>query len=323
MYLMGAAADAGISRARRLARRVERAQRGTAARSLCLEPARRERPPSVVHHAYIRWLATQGVTPKVAFAQPGQDGWPDGWLVQQRELWSRRAPGNTCLSALTSAERLGVLPTNESKGCGTVMRVAPVGMLCARTDTGGYSSAFATGVDVSRLTHGHRSGCLAGGFFAELIACALVLDDRPLRRAIAEVREILRRHDDHAEVLLAVDKAVTLADTPGEATPERVESLGAGWTAEEALAISLYVSLVARDFDHGVRLAVNHSGDSDSTGSLVGNLLGAMWGAQAIPQRWLDQLELREVIEQLARDVASLRGGDFDAGKSSTRYPGW
>jgi ADP-ribosyl-[dinitrogen reductase] hydrolase len=280
-------------------------------------------PPSVVHHAYIRWLATQGVTPKVEFAQPGQDGWPDGWLVQQRELWSRRAPGNTCLSALTSAERLGELPTNESKGCGTVMRVAPVGIVCARTSSDAPWSAFGMGVDVSRLTHGHRSGCLAGGFFAELIAHALVLDRRPLRTAIDEVRVVLRSQEDHGEVLGAVDQAVRLADTPGDATPERVESLGAGWTAEEALAIALYAALVARDLEHGVRLAVNHSGDSDSTGSLVGNLLGAMWGVEAIPQRLLDQLELRDTIETVARDVANLRGGQFDAGKENARYPGW
>jgi ADP-ribosylglycohydrolase/protein-tyrosine phosphatase len=281
-------------------------------------------PPSVVHHAYIRWLATQGVTPKATVAQ-GQapEKWPDGWLVRQRQLWSQRAPGNTCLSALSSAVSLGELPTNDSKGCGTVMRVAPVGMLCSRSDSDRPWSAFEMGVDVSRLTHGHRSGCLAGGFFAELIACALVLDARPLRTAISAVREVLRRQDDHEEVLRAVDQAVGLADTAGESTPERIESLGAGWVAEEALAIALYAALVARDFEHGVRLAVNHGGDSDSTGSLVGNLLGALWGLEAIPQRWLDELELRDVIDEMARDVAKLRGGQFDAEKEKARYPGW
>jgi ADP-ribosyl-[dinitrogen reductase] hydrolase len=234
-------------------------------------------PPSVVHHAYIRWLATQGVTPKATVAQSKTPGeWPDGWLVQQRELWSPRAPGNTCLSALASAVSLGELPANDSKGCGTVMRVAPVGMLYSRSTSDGRSPAFEMGVDVSRLTHGHRTGCLAGGFFAQLIAYAVVLDGRPLRRAIDEVREVLRNHDDHGEVLRAVDQAVQLADTREEATPERIESLGAGWVAEEALAIALYATLVARDFEHGVRLAVNHSGDSDSTGSLVGNLLGVV-----------------------------------------------
>jgi hypothetical protein len=70
----------------------------------------------------------------------------------------------------------------------------------------------------------------------------------------------------------------------------------------------------ARDFEHGVRLAVNHGCDSDSTGSLVGNLLGAMWGVDAIPERWLDQLELRGVIDEVAHDVANLRTGQYGTG---------
>ncbi len=40
----------------------------------------------------------------------------------------------------------------------------------------------------------------------------------------------------------------------------------------------IYCALVAQDFTSGVLLAVNHSGDSDSTGSVCGNLLGALGG---------------------------------------------
>ena len=42
----------------------------------------------------------------------------------------------------------------------------------------------------------------------------------------------------------------------------------------------------------GVILAVNHGGDSDSTGLIAGHLLGAMQGRSAIPNRWLAPLEL-------------------------------
>jgi ADP-ribosylglycohydrolase len=80
--------------------------------------------------------------------------------------------------------------------------------------------------------------------------------------------------------------------------------LGNGWVGEEALAISIYCALAAGDdFEKGIRLAVNHSGDSDSTGSITGNILGALLGTAAIPDRWLAQLELRRVIEEIARDL--------------------
>ena len=52
-----------------------------------------------------------------------------------------------------------------------------------------------------------------------------------------------------------------------------------------------------------MRLAVNHSGDSDSTGSIAGNLLGLIHGVQGIPDRWLNELELRDIIEQVADDL--------------------
>ncbi len=50
--------------------------------------------------------------------------------------------------------------------------------------------------------------------------------------------------------------------------------------------------------------AVNHSGDSDSTGAITGNILGALWGREAIPSRWLEPLELRREIEDLAIELA-------------------
>ena len=87
------------------------------------------------------------------------------------------------------------------------------------------------------------------------------------------------------------------------ASPEAVERLGQGWVAEEALAIALYCALVADDFATGVRLAVNHGGDSDSTGAIAGNLLGTLHGVRAIPERWLAQRGLRDEIERLARDL--------------------
>ena len=83
--------------------------------------------------------------------------------------------------------------------------------------------------------------------------------------------------------------------------PETVERFGGGWVGDEALVISLYCALASKgNFAAGVRLAVNHSGDSDSTGSITWNILGALLGKGAIPNAWLAKLELAEVIEETA-----------------------
>ena len=57
------------------------------------------------------------------------------------------------------------------------------------------------------------------------------------------------------------------------------------------------------DFSKAVIAAVNHSGDSDSTGAIVGNIMGAYLGIEAIESRWLDRLEARDEILRLADDL--------------------
>ncbi len=102
---------------------------------------------------------------------------------------------------------------------------------------------------------------------------------------------------------------------------ETVEKLGEGWVGEEALAIAVYCALVAGDdFDLGIRLAVNHSGDSDSAGTIAGNILGALLGRKTIAERWLRQLELCQAIEQVATDLFL---GFEDDDEWWRRYPGY
>ena len=101
--------------------------------------------------------------------------------------------------------------------------------------------------------------------------------------------------------------------------------LGEGWVAEEALAISVCCALLHGNFEEAVVAAVNHSGDSDSTGSITGNICGALYGVESIPDRWIEQLELTSEITEVADDLANLNKGVFDAASEMTwqRYPGY
>lgn len=131
--------------------------------------------------------------------------------------------------------------------------------------------------------------------------------------------------DETLEALGAARRRAAGDLEASSANPEAVESLGQGWIAEEALAISVYCALVATDFETGVLLAVNHGGDSDSTGAITGNLLGTLHGVGAIPAPWLEELEARDVIEALADDLARLvdAAGSAPAVIDPTRYPPW
>jgi ADP-ribosylglycohydrolase len=265
--------------------------------------------PSVLQRAYVRWLATQGEAP------PADRH--DGWLAHVAGLHHRRAPGNTCLAALRGGE-VGTVtaPANHSKGCGGVMRAAPAGLT-------GLHDPFGLGADAAAVTHGHPSGYLTAGFLARLIS-GLVAGDY-LERALDDATTELREHDGHDETLAAVRAA--------RAHEGGVEALGAGWVAEEALAIAVHCVLAAPDLRAALLRAVGHSGDSDSTGAIAGNIAGALYGEAAIPPEWLDGLELRDVVEQVAEDLLEAFHGPGVGGEYEpiddrlrafmARYPGY
>jgi ADP-ribosylglycohydrolase len=267
--------------------------------------------PTLVDHAYARWLETQGEV-----CRRWGDREADGWLIGEGELHARRAPGSTCLSALR-AERMGTVerPLNDSKGCGGVMRIAPVGLIGKR------GLVFSMGVEIAALTHGHPSGYLSAGFMAALVAA--LRDGAPLESALNRATAELARHTGRQQTLAAVSAARELA-AEGPPSPERVETLGGGWVAEEALAIAVYALAATNSLRDALLVAVNHSGDSDSTAAIAGNLAGALYGDGAIPRHWFEKLELREVIVQVSTDLYRCWcQEDWDPEREWERYPGW
>lgn len=175
----------------------------------------------VTAHAYLRWLQTQGERPTCDI-DFGTD--EPGWLFQQRQLHSRRAPGNTCLSALRAMNSLGEPARNDSKGCGGVMRVAPVGLFAWRLRQ--YESpqdAFRLGTELAALTHGHPTGALTGGVLAVLVLA--LTDGASLREALAAAKLMLRAEPRHEETLRAIEMAEELADS-GLPHEEAIARLG-------------------------------------------------------------------------------------------------
>ncbi len=257
-----------------------------------------------VYHALLRWLYTQQAgSQEGLIRRHGTCAVVDGVLTGYGALFARRAPGNTCLSALSSGT-MGQreAPVNDSKGCGGVMRMAPVGLAFDDAD-----KAFDLGCKCAAITHGHPTGFLASGFLAALIS--QIMSGATLVQGIESACGILKQHPHCRETMDRIEAAVEAADR-SRPSPETIEGLGAGWIAEEALGISLYCALVAEgDFKNGVRLAVNHSGDSDSTGAITGNILGALYGEAVIPEPWVRGLELTDVIGEVAEDLFGQFGG--------------
>ena len=231
------------------------------------------------------------------------------WLVNVPEMFHRRAPGNTCLSALAGSDKGSVAhPINNSKGCGGVMRVAPVGLYFADKKLP-MEESDRIGAEAAAITHGHELGWLPAAMLAHIIRHLVEHEGEPVSDAVQDAIAALPRVFPDAKqmetFLTLMRKAAALAGTEADDL-DAIRQLGGGWVGDEALAIAVYCALKHPDsFEDAVVAAVNHSGDSDSTGAIAGNIMGAALGLKAIPEKYLENLELRGVITELADDLYS------------------
>lgn len=244
---------------------------------------------AVIDHAYRRWYRTQTARYSPEAIEPF-----NGWLIALEGLWSARAPGLTCLAALAAkdSERFGEPAQNDSKGAAGVMRVAPLGILARHP--------FELACNVAGLTHGHVTGKVAAGWFAEWIHGISI--GIGLEAAAQGAWRVCRGRAPELDAALAA--ALALAGKG--ARPVVPAELGLGWIAEEAAAIALWCVLTATSPLEALLLAVNIDGDSDTTGSLVGQVCGAAFGVGWLGPEWLDPLELRAEMTELVEDAVGI-----------------
>ena len=257
--------------------------------------------------SYLCWLETQtGRTAKVTRRSP---------LTDIPALRVRRAPGNTCLSSLFSyIKRVDFIddPVNNSKGCGSVMRVAPValGLRPGKNWKGTLEELDFECAQAGAITHGHPLGYRTCALMNHIIALCLSDNGKTLRQIVEEANAATARlfsGDGYTEKLYRlIETAIELSGN-NDTDLNNIHALGEGWVAEEALAIAVYCALRHEDnFDAALIASVNHKGDSDSTGAVMGNLLGAYLGIGAIGEKWTKDLELADVITDLAGQLGKL-----------------
>lgn len=272
-----------------------------------LQAHAQDREPQVsdIWEAYQEWLLTQDERSRSVDGNRAKL-----WLTSIPELHHRRAPGTTCLTALSFSDGGDLrMPVNNSKGCGGVMRVAPIGLVWADRPDDAMSFAAKT----AALTHGHPLGWLPAALLARIIAC--ICQGREdlegiIEESLQAVSVAYGGFQESRELCELVRTAMRLAKCADGSVAEglvHIHRLGEGWVGDEALAIALYACLAHTDnISAALRCAVNHQGDSDSTGALCGNILGAYRGMAAFEATYdLSQLELVDVLERVSEELAA------------------
>jgi ADP-ribosylglycohydrolase len=224
-----------------------------------------ENPEDFIRHAYLAWYAGQTSD---GDSKLNDENWI-GRLSTNSTVNAVRAPGQTCLSALALGGHGTVAsPINHSKGCGGVMRVAPIAWRIS--DLG---DAVELAVKTTAMTHGHPLGYQSAGLLVWILWSRLQEG-----QSLSEVtKHLLSNWFGYEEPLQdLIQWAFEFGNRP-DAPRMHPQLLGEGWVGEEALAIALCHALRAeatqKPLSEILWDAAAHDGDSDSTAAIAGNLI--------------------------------------------------
>ena len=257
-----------------------------------------------IEKAYLNWYKTQTEAPTKL---------SDSWIGNIRSLWARRAPGLTCLSALENLAN-GLTVENDSKGCGGVMRVAPIGIFnAAHNHIYDYTDTAHLAGGAAEITHKH----IASTFASALLATTVMncISDETVSQtelfsimtgALILMREYFPGHDDELRLFDSLIRRALELGRSDVAEEDAIRELGEGWVGDEAIAIAIFSVMRHIDnFEDCIVCAVNHDGDSDSTGAIAGNIIGAILGYSAIPNHYKEHLEIEPILVSAADDLCA------------------
>jgi ADP-ribosyl-[dinitrogen reductase] hydrolase len=211
--------------------------------------------------------------------------------------------GNTTREALARFERAGEpycgSTDPHSAGNGSLMRLAPVPLAFAANPR----RAVALAGDSSRTTHAAVEAVDACRYYAALIIGAL--------NGASKQELIAPNFDFELGLWTDAPLAPGIASVAGGSflRKEPPKIRGTGYVVD-ALEAALWAFSRSDSFAAGALLAVKLGDDADTTGAIYGQLAGAFYSAEGIPDRWLSKLAERDLIESLAARLHDFAAND-------------
>lgn len=219
--------------------------------------------------------------------------WRWGYLSATGECFDI---GMTVCSALqkflTTGEALAGSTDPKSAGNGSLMRLVPI-VLYYYPDLQKIQHFSALS---SRTTHGAPEAIQASILFASLLASALAGESKA--------------HLSCSSVVLSEAKLQAIAN--GNYLKKSEDQICGSGYAVDSLEAALWCFQHTDSFAQAVLCAANLGEDADTTAAIVGQIAGAHYGVQAIPQTWLARLHLRPEIEATATALFKAAGHSFN-----------
>lgn len=213
------------------------------------------------------------------------DWWRKGYLSSTGACFDI---GNTVAHALARFEATGEPCSGStdpfSAGNGSLMRLAPVALyyypdVAAMVEFAGKSSI---------TTHGARESVEACQLFASVLHSALcgMTKDRLLSAT---------EFEPAAKKLHQI--------RTGDFLKKNITAIRGSGYVVESLEAALWCFFHRDSFESAVLTAANLGDDADTTAAICGQIAGAYYGVEAIPEKWLEQLAMADFIRQMANDL--------------------
>ena len=169
--------------------------------------------------------------------------------------------GGATYDSVSAFARTGSLVNGheESQGNGSIMRFAPSYLLAQKEE------------DPAKVMH----------------------EINDLTHSSKKVREVV---DRFAKVLGEHMAGTRTAEVSAYTAREEVNN--SGW-AVSTLDAALWAFNTTQSFEEGLVAAVNLGGDSDTIGAVFGQIAGAFYGFDAIPERWVKAVKTWENVDAL------------------------
>ncbi|WP_417580355.1 ADP-ribosylglycohydrolase family protein [Nitrincola sp.] len=177
-------------------------------------------------------------------------------------------------SGMTIADGLKGVPNTDSQANGALMRISPLGIFASRATD---SQIIEWASQDAALTHPHLICQQANALYTLAIARCIEQDLTP-ETVYTKIQNWAQILDVDPELMVAIEVAAVMP--PADYLNQQ------GWVLL-AFQNALWQLLHAESLEEAIVDTVMRGGDTDTNAAICGALLGAVYGVDAIPERWI------------------------------------
>lgn len=204
--------------------------------------------------------------------------------------------GRTCLKAIkkycngTAPLQCGATSMNEN-GNGSLMRILPVALYAYSKKLDDTSIRKLTD-EVSSLTHAHEVSRLGCYIYVQFIIS--LLKDFAKEDSYRYIQNL----DYSAYDKNAINLYSRILNEKIEG--QILDNIKSSGYIVDTLECAMWIFMNAQHYKEAIIASTNIGGDTDTIGAIVGSMAGIYYGFDSIPSNWLDKLQRKDYLMELA-----------------------